>query len=65
MTTLEKIKKLEREVTELRSLFSNLVPLDKEGEYKQDFLRGLKKVMSKKVIVGTYLKRGDLLKLLK
>jgi hypothetical protein len=65
MTTVEKIKKLEREVTELKSLFSSLVPLDKEGEYRPGFVRKLQKTLSKKVIAGTYSKKGDLLRLLK
>jgi len=62
MTTTERIKKLEKEVTELKSLFSALVPLDKEGEYKSTFIRHMVKVTSEKP-VGRYEGAQSLLKI--
>jgi len=62
MTTAQKISKLEQEVRELRELFSALVPLDTEGEYKASFVRTLDKTVAEKP-VGTYEGRGSLLKL--
>ncbi len=64
MTTLQKITQLEMEVTHLKSLFSALIPLDKEGVYKDTFVQDMKQKMREKV-EGTFSKKGDLLKLLR
>ena len=64
MTTAQKISKLENEVRELRELFSTLVPLDTEGEYKESFVRDMKKVSTEKP-AGKYEGAGGLLKLVK
>jgi len=53
MTTEQKIQKLEKEVAELKSVVLSLIPLDKEGEYKDSFLPGLKKA-EKSDRVGTF-----------
>jgi hypothetical protein len=62
MTTAQRIKTLEKEVSELKSLFSSLVPLDREGEYQAAFLRTTSKAAKEKP-VGTYTGKGDLLSL--
>ena len=64
MNTLQKITQLEKEVTHLKSLFSAIIPLDKEGVYKDTFVRNMKRTMHEKA-EGTFSKKGDLLKLLK
>lgn len=64
MTTLQKIEKLEKEVTNLKSLFSAIVPLDKDGAYKDTFVRKMRRLVLDKP-VGTFEKKGDLLKLIK
>lgn len=63
MTTLQKIKQLEREVTQLKSMFFAIVPLDKEGVYKKTFLNDMQRARSEKS-VGSYRGKGDLLELL-
>ena len=62
MTTLQKIKQLEREVTQLKSMFFAIVPLDKEGVYKKTFLNDIQHKRTEKSI-GTYRGKGDLLTL--
>lgn len=42
MTTSERISKLEKEVRELKALFSSLVPHDDEGEYSEEFIQSIK-----------------------
>jgi len=64
MTTLQKIEKLEKEVTNLKSLFSAIVPLDREGVYRDVFVRKMKQTVQEKA-VGAFTKKGDLLKLIK
>lgn len=50
MTTkqLTKIKKLEREVTLLRSFFIGIAGEDKEGEYRPEFVREIMKSLSER-----------------
>lgn len=62
MNTVQKIQKLEKEVQLLHDLFSALVPLDREGEYKDSFVKEMKKMMKEKP-VGTYEGKGSLLRL--
>jgi len=62
MTTAQKISKLESEVRELRQLFSALVPSDTEGQYKDSFVKQIKKTRAEKT-VATYTGKGSLLKL--
>lgn len=62
MTTVQKIKKLEKEMAELRSLFSALVPFDTEGEYKDSFITQMKNASSQKA-TGSYSRAGSLLSL--
>ena len=64
MTTADRIKLLEKEVTVLKSLFSALVPLDKEGVYKESFLKKTKSAAAEKAI-GEYAGKGSLLDLVK
>jgi hypothetical protein len=64
MTTLQKIEKLEKEVTNLKSLFYAIIPLDKEGAYKDTFVQNMRRLAQEKS-VGIFAKKGDLLKLIK
>lgn len=63
MTTQEmkKLNKLEKEVKVLKSLVSNLVPYDNEGEYKGSFLKEMKKY-SKEKSVFEYKGKDSLIK---
>lgn len=56
MTTLQKITQLEKEVTHLKSLFSAIIPLDKEGAYKTPFVRNIKRKMRENA-EGIFLKK--------
>ena len=56
MTNAQRIKTLEKEVSEIKSLFSSLVPLDREGEYQAAFLRATSKAAQEKP-AGTYKRR--------
>jgi hypothetical protein len=62
MTTAEKIAQLEKEVHELKVLFSALVPLDNEGEYKERFLRDMATLADQKP-AGKFEGKGSLVKL--
>ncbi len=50
MTTgeLNKLAKIQKELTILKSAVLGIVPLDKEGEYKTNFISKMKKLQSKK-----------------
>ena len=63
MTTqeLQKLNRLEKEVKVLKTLMSNLVPFDNEGEYKQTFEDEMKK-LSKDKITFEYSGKGSLTK---
>jgi hypothetical protein len=62
MTTkdTQKLNRLEREVKILKSFVSNLVPYDKEGEYKDSFLKQIKNVAREKSEF-TYKGKGSLI----
>ncbi|MBP6881382.1 MAG: hypothetical protein KBC35_02045 [Candidatus Pacebacteria bacterium] len=62
MNTAQKIQKLEKEMQGLHDLFSALVPLDKEGEYKDSFVKEMSKLAKEKP-EGTYDGKGSLLRL--
>ncbi len=61
MTTAQKLSQLETEVRELRQLFSALVPLDFEGNYKDSFIKQIKKTRVEKHS-AVYTGKGSLLK---
>ena len=63
MTTqeLKKLNKLEKEVEVLKTLVSNIVPFDNEGEYKDSFKKEMKK-LSKDKNTFEYSGKGSLIK---
>ena len=63
MTTqeLQKLNKLEKEVEVLKTLLSNVLPYDNEGEYKKTFENEMKK-NSKEKTVFEYSGKGSLIK---
>lgn len=52
MTTrdLKKLNKLQKEVEVLKTLVSNVVPFDNEGEYKKSFENEMKKLSKEKTV---------------
>lgn len=59
---IQKLNRLNKEVEILKSAVLGILPLDREGEYKESFIREVKRA-SKQKPVFEYRKQGDLLNL--